>query len=417
MFTKPISELVISDIEALLGIEPEGSVLEYKEALTAKTGLDPWYEGKEMGERAKKKLVKEIVAFANAHGGTLLIGIKETDTKPPIAEEIKPVPRCHDLAVRINQMLPSVIEPRLPTVEVGAVETDEEGGGVIVIRAPQSRLAPHRETYERQAYYRRGGDSVPMTMREIQDLTLTSHRGLEAINKRFQERHGKAGKEIALHNNLPEGWHSLRATLFPVGGELYIDKVHGNPSVAPTTKKVMGRFETSGEIKELYGPYVLDSPRPLLRATRSSPYDRPGSYLEVHCDGLIEHAYSFRRPEEAQHDFYHPGWFVGVIANAIAMAHRFRLACGAPEIEYGLEVELEIAGTKPLPVSGYFRSYFYDSYGELPPRSTIFPRYSIGPVEEWGELMPIIERDFWHLAGHGKDDEGEIEIDFSTLLT
>ena len=94
VLSKPADQINIDDIKALITSKvPEGEQIEFKESLpTKKQTPDPWTTGKDqIGDPAKNKILAEVVAFANAHGGALVLGIKESDTKPPVATKISPV--------------------------------------------------------------------------------------------------------------------------------------------------------------------------------------------------------------------------------------------------------------------------------------------------------------------------------------
>ena len=100
VLSKPAEQIDAGDIERLIESEvPEGEQIEFKESLPSnnKSG-DPWMSGEgRIGDKARNELVEEVVAFANAYGGTLLLGIRESETRPAVAAEITPVPRCADL--------------------------------------------------------------------------------------------------------------------------------------------------------------------------------------------------------------------------------------------------------------------------------------------------------------------------------
>ncbi len=99
-----------------------------------------------------------------------------------------PLPRCADLAERLRLQCRDCIEPQVSLLEVGAVPIEDDGSGVIVIRVPKSRMAPHRHSATKECYIRRADRSEKMTMREIQDLTLQVERGLAAIDAAFDTR-------------------------------------------------------------------------------------------------------------------------------------------------------------------------------------------------------------------------------------
>ena len=139
-----------------------------------------------IGDRAKDELLEEVVAFANAYGGTLLLGVKESNAKPPVAAEITSV-RCAELAERLRNVFRDCVEPQIPRIEIFAVRTKDDCG-VVVFRVGRSRMAPHRVTTTRVCPVRRSDRCEGMSMREIQDMTLNVSRGLERLEKRLSER-------------------------------------------------------------------------------------------------------------------------------------------------------------------------------------------------------------------------------------
>jgi len=135
-------------------------------------------------ELAKERLFKEIVAFANRSGGRLFLGIQESPEKPPKAKQITPVPRCHDLAEILERSARDQIEPPLSSFAVHGVVTEADGfGGVVVFDVGRSVLAPHRSKIDLHCYIRRGTESRPMTMTEIQDVMLHLGRHLDGVAK------------------------------------------------------------------------------------------------------------------------------------------------------------------------------------------------------------------------------------------
>jgi predicted HTH transcriptional regulator len=85
IFEKSLSELTWSEFEDVVakGLE-EDQTLEFKEALQVKNGsVDPWQSGGEtIANWARDALAKELVAFANAYGGVVIVGIEETNDNP-----------------------------------------------------------------------------------------------------------------------------------------------------------------------------------------------------------------------------------------------------------------------------------------------------------------------------------------------
>jgi hypothetical protein len=139
---------------------------------------------KGIGATARDDIAKEIVAFANAHGGVLVLGIDETDDNPRRARAIfEPrIPSVIDCAERLEMALNSIIDPPIPMFEVRGIP-GEDGAGVIVMRVPPSISAPHGFGTPFAAYVRRGTRSEPMTMREAQSMFFERRTRLERIDK------------------------------------------------------------------------------------------------------------------------------------------------------------------------------------------------------------------------------------------
>ena len=221
VLSKPADQIRISDIKSLIdSLVPESEQIEFKESLPArKNSTDPWIEGNNtIGNQAKDKILEEVVAFANAYGGVCLLGIKESSTKPPVAAEISPIPRCAELAERLKLVFSDCVEPQLPQIEIIPIKTDGESG-VIIIRVGQSRLAPHRVTRTLVCPIRQSDRCEKMTMRQIQDLTLNISRGLERLERRLSERSERFQHEFERINE-PEKSFGIRATAMETKSDL-----------------------------------------------------------------------------------------------------------------------------------------------------------------------------------------------------
>jgi predicted HTH transcriptional regulator len=104
----------------------------------------------DIGDRARDGILPEIVGFANARGGTLVLGVAETKDKPPRAHAIEPLPRIGELSRRFEDQARSCIDPPLTRLQARAIDTGD-GKGVIIFRVGASRAAPHRLSTTRDA--------------------------------------------------------------------------------------------------------------------------------------------------------------------------------------------------------------------------------------------------------------------------
>lgn len=411
MFGKRINELDVSDIQCLIdeGV-PESAEVEFKKTLPANKGEDPWLSGEgKIGDKARNEILEEVVAFANAHGGTVVLGIDESSEKPPRADAIIPLPKCVELAERLRMQCRDCIEPQIPLLDAQGVPTAEDGSGVVVIHVPSSRLAPHRHMPSLHCYTRRADRSEKMTMREIQDLTLQVERGLAAIEARFDEI------SSAFINQIPsyfkEAGFRVQATLIPMS-PIRMERVYKNEDVLPRQIVLKGPIGGKGEYEFFVPQYGYDW-RPIMRGTEIPLEER--KFVEtrrVMENGEIQYRLFVKYEDGDMPYRFYPSWLIGLLGNALLSAERFRLAAGAPEIEYGLSLGIYARG-KQVPI-GKYGGRDPGSIGELPVGLTVFPRYSVGPVEEFQKLIQIIEQDFWHAVG--KDWADRIEIDFGTYL-
>ena len=135
LLSKPIGEIGFADVQALIDSEvPEGEQIEFKRELPGEGGRpDPWMDNGKLGSYAKDRILREVVAFANAYGDVLVLGIDESDEKPAVATEITRIPRCADLAESLKLVFRDRVEPQLARIDIAGIPTRGDGSGVVVI--------------------------------------------------------------------------------------------------------------------------------------------------------------------------------------------------------------------------------------------------------------------------------------------
>lgn len=413
MFSKLISELTATDIEQVVkDAVQEGQEVEFKETLPAKDGKDGWLSGADrLGDRARNEIVEGVIAFSNAYGGTLIVGIGETREKPARAERILPIPRCVELADRLRLMCRDCIDPQLPMVEVSGITMQKDGAGVVVLRVPSSRSAPHRHTVTRECYIRRDDRSERMTMREIQDLTLHVERGLADIEARFRSRQIDFRKKLDAFKGESMFAFGIRVTLQPLN-PIRVDRIHRNEAAKPpllSFRVTIGKNSSDVSLPI----YSYSDWKPILRGSRDDAGDNELSLTrEVFEDGLIQYSLLVKQHGHTPLCLY-PAWFAALVGNALCSANRFRLAAGAPHVEFGFELEILNDGGL-LTVGLYGGNDFGRRLGPLPAGDHLFPRYSIGSTDEFQNLVRIIEQDFWNACGHDWGEESLLVMNFSS---
>ncbi|MBL8878431.1 MAG: ATP-binding protein [Phycisphaerales bacterium] len=121
----------------------------------------------------KKSLSKDVSAFANSAGGTLVYGIRESKD----SELGAPVPESLDNGLHpdecnaewIEQVINSTIQRRITGVRINPIKLTNTRLAYVVY-VPQSTIAPH-QACDKKFYKRFNFESVAMEEYEIRDVT------------------------------------------------------------------------------------------------------------------------------------------------------------------------------------------------------------------------------------------------------
>jgi hypothetical protein len=416
MFPTRLSEVVASEVNSVIQDEAAETLdFELKRALPAKKGVDPWMTNGKLGDEAKDELASEIIAFANTLGGTLIVGIDEDTATKRAKPPLFPIPRCKEAAARLHQAISDRIEPKLPVFECEGVVTEKDGtSGVIIMRTLESYLAPHRHTQNNHCYVRRNDRAEPMSMLEIQEMTRQKARSATEAEKSFKQssdrfhswipqEHQRTHPYLGVEGVYTEhgttkvylGIWALRVTARPLS-----PFVLTNIPKQPWLKQIDTRtFNGTGQIRQL-GWCDLSTTRawaPRLRAvergfegTNSLGLDR------VSSEGLIERFVWQKQPENGRPrhgslEIIELLWNVACVVHAAAL---IRAVHSRPTQQFALEIELMTSDR--LLIHGYPNS----PSALIPAGSTTFPRYEIGDLETFDELLMTIDKDIWNLGGH-----------------
>ncbi|MBO7238482.1 MAG: ATP-binding protein [Elusimicrobiaceae bacterium] len=159
-FDKPIHDLTFEDVVAFCKKQiPEGKQLDYKYLLP----------------KNKEKFAKVIASFANALGGTLIIGVNDDKND-------KPCPPFAGIAYheKIRNMIEDIIQAYIDPVvfvDINICVSKDKQRMFVVIDIPQSNLTPHLVGKLKRAYIRTGQSSRPETIVHPSKLPwLLDHR-------------------------------------------------------------------------------------------------------------------------------------------------------------------------------------------------------------------------------------------------
>jgi hypothetical protein len=174
MISKPLDQIRLPDLQAVVGNARESKTLEFKQALPAKN------------DKEVIQFLAAVSALANTAGGDLLIGVTSDDG---IATAIPGVPKpgFDEERLRLEQLLADNIEPRISSVAFQSVDCGN-GNHVIIIRVQRSWLSPHRVTKNDKFYGRNSDGKYPLDVSELRNAFVLGESAAQRIRAFRQER-------------------------------------------------------------------------------------------------------------------------------------------------------------------------------------------------------------------------------------
>lgn len=416
IFPKRLSDLTSEDILSIVETNyPEGESVEYKETLPARQGQDPWIAGgNTVGDYARNKILAEAVAFANAQGGTIILGIRESEDHPRRAVAINPIPRCADLAERLRLQIRDCIEPQLRAPNIREVTLDAQGNGVVLIEVERSLSAPHRLATTKECYIRRADRTERMTMREIQESVLSISTATERFEGRFERIKSRCAAYLRSWDqalpHLPDDASAppigrLMAVGVPVSSDMFIPDVHTSDSIVPAPRNIALLIGQQQFECHMFAPYVRR--RPIVRGCSWISDSHPlRATIEVHDDGAV--AWIVQWQSRTQDELLLFGtWATAFAVNFLAQIQRVRESCGAPDTEYGLDYSMSFSS--PPSLIRYGGNSGFNSVGDFEDCELYLPRYSCRDIDQFNHLLKEISRDVFAYAGCiSGDDEFQV---------
>lgn len=170
MIPKPIEQVTKDDIIRLIdnGVS-EGRTIEYKREVPGPGDVD------------KVKFLKAVSGMANTDGGDLIYGIDAKDGIPLAAPGLS-MSQADQVKLRLEGILQTSIEPRVPSVVLHAVPMAAESC-VLVVPTRRSWLAPHRISVGNHAqfYGRNSASTYPMDVTQLREAFLVSDQHADRV--------------------------------------------------------------------------------------------------------------------------------------------------------------------------------------------------------------------------------------------
>jgi hypothetical protein len=428
MFSKKISELTPEYIQGIVERRtPEDQEIEFKKTLSGKNGKeDRWItHGDYIGDDAKRDIAKELNAFANTKGGTLVLGIDEDDEK--CASKFNFLTNCQKLADQLAASASACSDPKLLNIEsVGVVMEGDRG--VVVLRVPQSARAPHCDSQSRQCYYRNGDKSEPMSMQQIQDMSVERWQSIKKIEERLHSRPFDYDSEFNTTLDMPgqdgkihkQNFHfwvaAVRATAVPIERVLERDiglRQNLRLSDAPIVLDMGNdRYETWHE------PINLGW-RPILRGIRARENWGEWARCEdrtILADGLVEvtaRSSEHYEPMAGSYQRHLPVYLLLFpIAQQLIMIEVFRNLIGRPNLEYALAVEWRIP--QSIEVSLPNNKHRAEGHMKVDSEFNSLPDLQMPSRDNLGKFWHELQTDFFQ--SFGRTYGNIFPIDFETAI-
>lgn len=407
ILTKPLPQITLADLQALVDAAArETDELEFKGDLPFKPSRgttstsDRWYEhGDRIGEYARDKLLAEIVAFANADGGTLILGLHETKDEPRRAERLDPLPNCESLAKRLADASEDVIEPRLPVFGATAIPSGlSDGSGFVIMKVGKSIAGPHRLKSDSEFYVRRGERAARMNVREIKERVLELARTGDKVEQAFQTRQASGEQAYLRLLRVPtKGMPAvhIRATALPISPQ-NIENLTRRRDLWWSGERFSARISDKWDA-DCAIPANEFSASPTVRLRSFTAQNEIGLDRLLCSDGTVEFSYNIPTTEPyrgSQAIVFWP-WLIGLVAGTVAQVDRLKSRLAWDSVEFGLEVELKTAG----PLRVFWDASIRESGAVIPATPLLLPRYSIATEESYDDILGTMIRDVMNAAG------------------
>jgi len=337
---RPIEEWSFADLKAIADAQvPETVNLEFKADFEA-GAEEPWRKrGDKISPRSRDALAAEIVAFANAYGGVLLLGISEKrhDDGQHLSDGLaSKIPAIHKCAQSLNDALNGIIDPPIGMLSVKAiVENSGDEDGYLVIRVPPSNLAPHGVGKPARAYVRRGASSDPMTMRDLQHVFWEARTEIDRIEKRFSKQREDFHRWSTETADRNQGKHQssvfYRVTLVP-------DRHYGVTRLHEQIGKEGFGIARTPSLSDKAAALSFNSldwrPAAGGAKVKEHPNENFGGEIQVFNDGTVNRIGFVNRTGP-----HLPVWYAGAAVELAYNALRFRQTMGAVDIPMIAEFE------------------------------------------------------------------------------
>lgn len=181
----------ITDVQKLIDLkEKESAYMEYKACGALQNN-----------DKSKNEVSKDVSAFANAGGGTIIYGIIEEEGIPAAIDEgFDPSEIDKEW---LDQVINSRIRRKIEGIRIHQIPLEKARGDRVIylIYIPQSRRAPH-QAGDKKFYTRRNFTSEPMEEYEIRDIFMREEAPYVTLDMFFRRQGARIERFPLNHSNL-----------------------------------------------------------------------------------------------------------------------------------------------------------------------------------------------------------------------
>ena len=419
-----VRQLIVDGVSESLSIEFKLDIPVSPEEQKAQRAKDPslsvprgWQGFGSISNFGRDALAEEIVAFANADGGTLVLGMEETEAAPPRASRLNVLPNVFDLERRLRDAFNDCIEPRLPYLAVRSLVTENDGSGVVLIETSPSSLGPHWVKKSRKPTIRREDRCDTLSMPELHDMVLRRARSLDEAAARQVEERSRFQKHFADHlvhlkpanflggpndSGVPvwlkqtgQAALGLQVTIVPHFG-IGLPRLESFNGLVPDPGAIgilQGSERRPTHWIETY-TYVEGSGRKILGGVMSRQEGGFDKTVTVMRDGLVTVSFVQVRPTSSC--TCTADLVITAAGFAVGLFDRLRRKSSYPAAPADVSVDIHTMGEVGI---GRFDGFNGGAvFGRLASR-TVFPIYTLGDSQDISVLLNEISGDLMNAGG------------------
>jgi hypothetical protein len=232
--------------------------------------------------------------------------------------------------------------------------------------------------------------------------------------RRFDDRLKRLAEENENQLNSWDGPVILPLAAFCISAAstspLSIEKIIGNPDLPQVLPTIEVTIDKQRRLDFPWGRNQRRA-RPIVRGERRT-YDLENyalfEQLFRNGDANFAHMRKYTRSDDHHAYRFYIGWIFNLLAVALLSIDKLRLAGGVAEMEYALDMVINVRGEVLLGFTD--NDEWQDLVYKLPPGVHKLPRCAIGPRDQFPNVCLLIMEDILHLVGCSRSFDWKLAL-------